>query len=141
MPSESYHTDNSQTPSGNISPSQTRTEISQHTSISPPSPSVPTGQNPLQIQDGLPLPSRYWAILSIALGLTVSVLDDVPGVGPTRKRALMRHFGSMKRLRAASEQEIAEVRGIPADVAKAVHEALVAWNAERAEAAAGHSDS
>ena len=75
MPSESYHTDNSQTPSGNISPSQTRTEISQHTSISPPSPSVPTGQNPLQIQDGLPLPSRYWAILSIALGLTVSVLD------------------------------------------------------------------
>lgn len=36
--------------------------------------------------------------------MTVSVLDDVPGVGPTRKRALMRHFGSMKRLRAASEQ-------------------------------------
>lgn len=33
----------------------------------------------------------------------------------------------MKRLRAASEQEIAEVRGIPADVAKAVHETLVAW--------------
>ena len=75
MPSESYHTDNSQTPSGNISPSQTGTEISQHTSISPPSPSVPTGHPPLQIQDGLPLPSRYWAILSIALGLTVSVLD------------------------------------------------------------------
>ena len=73
--------------------------------------------------------------------MTVSVLDDVPGVGPTRKRAIMRHFGSMKRLRAASEQEIAEVRGIPADVAKAVHEALVVWNAERAEAAAGHSDS
>lgn len=73
--------------------------------------------------------------------MTVSVLDDVPGVGPTRKRALMRHFGSMKRLRAASEQEISEVRGIPADVAKAVHEALVAWNAERAEAAAGHSGS
>ena len=73
--------------------------------------------------------------------MTVSVLDDVPGVGPTRKRAIMRHFGSMKRLRAASEQEIAKVRGIPADVAKAVHEALVAWNAERAEAAAGHSDS
>ena len=70
--------------------------------------------------------------------MTVSVLDDIPGVGPTRKRAIMRHFGSMKRLRAASEQEIAEVRGIPA---KAVHEALVAWNAERAEASASHSDS
>lgn len=36
--------------------------------------------------------------------------------------------------------EIAEVRGIPADVAKAVHEALVAWNAERAEAAAKQSE-
>ena len=53
--------------------------------------------------------------------MTVSVLDDVPGVGPTRKRAILRHFGSMKRLRAASEREIAEVRGVPADVAKAVH--------------------
>ena len=72
--------------------------------------------------------------------MTVSVLDDVPGVGPTRKRAIMRHFGSMKRLRAASEQEIAEVRGVPADVAKAVHEALVAWNAERAQASASRSE-
>ena len=73
--------------------------------------------------------------------MTVSMLDDVPGVGPTRKRAIMRHFGSMKRLRAASEQEIAEVRGVPADVAKAVHEALVAWNAERAQASANRSES
>ena len=72
--------------------------------------------------------------------MTVSVLDDVPGVGPTRKRAIMRHFGSMKRLRAASEQEIAEVRGVPADVAKAVYEALIAWNAERAEASANRSE-
>ena len=72
--------------------------------------------------------------------MTVSVLDDVPGVGPARKRAIMRHFGSMKRLRAASEQEIAEVRGVPADVAKAVHKALVAWNAERAQASASRSE-
>ena len=72
--------------------------------------------------------------------MTVSVLDDVPGVGPTRKRAIMRHFGSMKRLRAASEQEIAEVRGVPADVAKAVHEALVAWNAERTPTSANRSE-
>lgn len=72
--------------------------------------------------------------------MTVSVLDDVPGVGPTRKRAIMRHFGSMKRLRAASEQEIAEVRGVPADVAKAVHEALVAWNAERTQTSTNRSE-
>ena len=67
--------------------------------------------------------------------MTVSVLDDVPGIGPTRKRAIMRHFGSMKRLRAASEEDIAAVRGIPADVAHAVFETLRAWDAERDEAA------
>ena len=56
--------------------------------------------------------------------MTVSVLDDVPGVGPTRKRALTRAFGSMKKLREASAEEIAQVPGIPAEVARAVHQAL-----------------
>ena len=63
--------------------------------------------------------------------MTVSVLDDVPGVGPTRKRALLRHFGSMKRLRAASVDQISSVRGIPEQVAEAVFCALRAWDAER----------
>ena len=56
--------------------------------------------------------------------MTVSVLDEVEGVGPTRKKALMRHFGSMKRLRAASVEEIASVKGIPAAVAQAVYDTL-----------------
>ena len=56
--------------------------------------------------------------------MTVSVLDEVEGVGPTRKKALMRHFGSMKRLRAASVEEIASVKGIPATVAQAVYDTL-----------------
>lgn len=59
--------------------------------------------------------------------MTVSILDEVEGVGPTRKKALMRHFGSMKRLRAASAEEISRVRGIPADVAQAVYDTLRAW--------------
>lgn len=59
--------------------------------------------------------------------MTVSILDEVEGVGPTRKKALMRHFGSMKRLRAASAEEISLVRGIPADVAQAVYDTLRAW--------------
>ena len=59
--------------------------------------------------------------------MTVSILDEVEGVGPTRKKALMRHFGSMKRLRAASAEEISQVRGIPADVAQAVYDTLRAW--------------
>ena len=58
--------------------------------------------------------------------MTASVLDEVEGVGPTRKRAIMRHFGSMKRLRAASAEEIAEVKGVPAEVARAVHDTLQA---------------
>lgn len=56
--------------------------------------------------------------------MTVSVLDEVEGVGPTRKRAIMRHFGSMKRLRAATVDEIAAVKGVPAAVAQAVYDTL-----------------
>ena len=63
--------------------------------------------------------------------MTVSVLDEVEGVGPTRKKALLRHFGSMKRLRAASVEEIAAVKGIPADVAQGVFDTLRAWDVER----------
>ncbi len=56
--------------------------------------------------------------------MTRSAIDDVPGVGPKRRRALMRRFGSMKRLRAASEEEIAATPGVPAEVARAVWQAL-----------------
>ena len=56
--------------------------------------------------------------------MTRSAIDDVPGVGPKRRRALMRRFGSMKRLRAASEEEIAATPGVPAEVAHAVWQAL-----------------
>ena len=40
-----------------------------------------------------------------------SQLDDVPGVGPTRKKALLRHFGSLQGDRAASLDELAAVPG------------------------------
>ena len=56
--------------------------------------------------------------------MTASVLDDVEGVGPKRKKLIMRHFGSIKKLRAASVEEIAQVKGVPADVAKNVFDAL-----------------
>src|SRR5512132_706286 len=41
-----------------------------------------------------------------------SPLDDVPGVGPARKKALLRKFGSLARVRAASPSELAETAGI-----------------------------
>lgn len=56
--------------------------------------------------------------------MTVSILDEVEGVGPTRKRAIMKHFGSFKRLKSASVDEISSVRGVPADVAQSVYDAL-----------------
>lgn len=56
--------------------------------------------------------------------MSASVLDDIPGVGPKRKKALLKAFGSLKRLRAASVEEIAAVPGVGKAAAEAVVEAL-----------------
>ena len=40
-----------------------------------------------------------------------SILDDVPGLGEVRRKTLIRHFGSLKKLRGATVEEIAEVPG------------------------------
>jgi excinuclease ABC subunit C len=56
--------------------------------------------------------------------MTQSVLDGVPGLGPGRRKKLLRTFGSVKRLRDASVEELAAVRGIPRPVAEAVNAAL-----------------
>ncbi len=44
--------------------------------------------------------------------MTTSALDGIPGLGEVRRKALLRQFGSVKRVRAASTDEIAEVSGI-----------------------------
>jgi len=49
--------------------------------------------------------------------MTASVLDDIPGLGEVRRKALLRHFGSVKRLKEASVQQIQEVPGIGAALA------------------------
>jgi len=56
--------------------------------------------------------------------MTASVLDDVPGLGPARKKALLRAFGSVKKLRTAHAEEIASVQGIGPALAAAVVTAL-----------------
>lgn len=53
-----------------------------------------------------------------------SVLDDVPGLGEIRRKGLMRHFGSLKKLRAATVDEIALVPGIGPATAAAIKEAV-----------------
>ncbi|MBL7499960.1 excinuclease ABC subunit UvrC [Frankia sp. CNm7] len=56
--------------------------------------------------------------------MTASLLDGVPGLGETRRKALLRAFGSVARLRAASAEEIAAVPGIGPRTAAAVVAAL-----------------
>ena len=61
-----------------------------------------------------------------------SLLDGVPGLGETRRKALLGKFGSLKRLRAASVEEITEVPGIGPRTAEAIMAALAAKPAEPA---------
>jgi excinuclease ABC subunit C len=61
--------------------------------------------------------------------MTASVLDEIPGVGPTRKQALVKAFGSVRRLRAASMEKIAQVKGIGPELAADVAEFLKSLDA------------
>ncbi len=53
-----------------------------------------------------------------------SRLEDVPGIGPARRRALLAHFGSIKGITEASEEDLAKVKGMSAPAAKALYAAL-----------------
>ena len=56
--------------------------------------------------------------------MTASALDGIAGLGETRRKALLRHFGSLKRLKAATVEEVLEVPGIGRRTAEAVLAAL-----------------
>jgi excinuclease ABC subunit C len=49
-----------------------------------------------------------------------SELDDVPGIGEARKKALLRHFGSLAKVKEASAEELAKVKGMTKNSAKAI---------------------
>jgi excinuclease ABC subunit C len=53
-----------------------------------------------------------------------SLLDDVPGLGEVRRRTLVKHFGSLRKLRAAEVDEIAQVPGIGPRTAVAIKDAV-----------------
>ncbi len=57
-------------------------------------------------------------------GITATALDGIPGIGETRRKSLLRHFGSVKQLRAADVEALAEVPGISSTLAQAVHDHL-----------------
>jgi excinuclease ABC subunit C len=52
--------------------------------------------------------------------MTSSALDDVAGLGQVRRTALLKHFGSVRRIRQASVDELTEVPGVGPSTARAV---------------------
>lgn len=60
-----------------------------------------------------------------------SLLDDVPGLGEVRRKTLLKHFGSLKKLRVASVEEIAQVPGIGVRTATAIKDAVTATSDAR----------
>ncbi len=62
-----------------------------------------------------------------------STLDDIPGIGPKRKKALLKHFGSLQRIAEASAEDLAAVEGMTRDAADRVLEYI----GSRKSAAAG----
>ncbi|HEU4912318.1 MAG TPA: excinuclease ABC subunit UvrC [Actinomycetes bacterium] len=62
--------------------------------------------------------------------MTTSALDGVPGLGETRRKALLKHFGSLKRLSAATVEEVMAVPGVGRRTAESVVDALAARRAQ-----------
>jgi excinuclease ABC subunit C len=60
-----------------------------------------------------------------------SMLDDVPGLGEVRRKTLLKHFGSLKKLREAEPEAIALVPGIGPRTATAIKEAVAKADATR----------
>ena len=57
-----------------------------------------------------------------AKAITASPLDDVPGIGPSRKKALLLHFGTARAVRSASLEDLQMAPGVSAAVAQAVYD-------------------
>ncbi len=72
--------------------------------------------------------------------MTASELDNVPGLGPARRAALLKHFGSLKRLKDATPEQVAEVPGIGMRSAESIVAALHGGTVPAREAAGGTGD-
>jgi len=64
--------------------------------------------------------------------LSQSELDAIPGIGPSKKAALLKHFGSVKKLRVATIEDICEIPGFSIKTAESVKRALEANEKARA---------
>ena len=81
-----------------------------------------------QARSGFTLVEVVMAMFILLIGMT-SILEELPGIGPGKRRSLLRHFGSLKAVRAASEAALADAPGVSARDAATVRrffDALVA---------------
>ena len=84
--------------------------------------SVPAGASAktapvVRLNGGIDPESRPWTDM-------LRSLEEIPGVGPARKRALLKRFGSLSRLRAAEPGEIEQTPGIGPELARLIHDRL-----------------
>ncbi|MEA5019483.1 MAG: excinuclease ABC subunit UvrC [Gordonibacter sp.] len=64
-------------------------------------------------------------------GMTASILDDVVGMGPVRKKALLKAFKSFRNLKTATLEDIKAARVIPDEVAEELYQVLQQYNKDR----------
>ena len=57
-------------------------------------------------------------------------MDEVPGLGPAKRRALLKHFGSVRKLRSASVEELQAVQGVGPALAAVIRHQLAPGRGE-----------
>ena len=72
-------------------------------------------------------------------GMTSSILDSVAGLGPVRKKALLKHFKSFKNLKAASLEDLKEAHVVPSEVAEELYRVLRSYNEKEVKTAEGRA--
>jgi len=89
---------------------------------------VPRGSDALYLLQSIRDEAHRFALAYHRLkrnkAMTRSALDGIPGLGPTRRKKLLKHFGSVKKIREASVDDLNAVAGIPQTVAEAIYHAL-----------------
>jgi excinuclease ABC subunit C len=66
--------------------------------------------------------------------MTASALDTIPGLGAAKQKALLGHFGSLKKVRAASVEELEQAKGIGPVLARSIHDTLASGSQAAAPA-------
>ena len=89
---------------------------------------IPRGSEALYLLQSIRDEAHRFALtyhrLKRTKAMTRSALDGIPGLGENRRKKLLKHFGSVKKVREASVEDLNAVAGIPHTVAEAIYEAL-----------------